>query len=120
MIALTLFKLKKEKTAPEYVLYSQDVIKQAMAAMPSVKGFRDAVVIGTLDGSPSQWDLVEIIDVTSAGEFARDNAEPPGSEAAADWLSWVDNYVVLFGEEIEDRSEPVFGAQGRWKKSQGG
>ena len=100
MIALTLFRLQDGRTIDDYVEYSQRFIRPGMLAMPSVLAFRDFTVAESYDGATPSAQLVEVIDITDAASFKRDNESGPGAEVAVDWATWCATFEVLFCEEI--------------------
>jgi hypothetical protein len=104
MLALALFRLKPGRTVDEYRAYSERFIHPGMNAMPSVVRFRDLAITGTMDGSTGGWDLVELIDITSAEDFERDHAGPPGKDVADDWATWVEEYTVLWCDPLVEAS----------------
>ncbi len=100
MLALTLFRLKAGHTVQEYRAYTESTIRPGMNAMPSVLGFRDFEVTGVMAGSGGGWQLIEVIEITSEEDFERDNAQPPGKHVADDWATWVEEFTVLWCQEL--------------------
>ena len=104
MKVVALFKLKSGRSVEGYRELSLDVIRSGMALMPSVIGFEDFVVTGLMGGGTSEWDLAEVVEITSPEEFERDNAELPGKEIADTWNEWVASSCVLY---LTDLAEPL-------------
>ncbi|AQP44671.1 hypothetical protein [Tessaracoccus flavus] len=67
-------------------------------------GFEDFVATGLMGGGTSEWDLAEIVEITSPEEFERDNSEMPGKEIADTWNDWVASSSVLY---LTDLAEPL-------------
>lgn len=104
MKVVALFKLKSGRSVEGYRELSLDVIRDGMFSMPSVIGFEDFVVTGLMGGGTAEWDLAEIVEITSPEEFERDNAELPGKEIADTWNEWVASSCVLY---LTDLAEPL-------------
>lgn len=104
MKVVALFKLKPGRTVEGYRELSLDVIRKGMSAMPSVVGFEDFAVSGLMGGGKSEWDLAEIVEITSPAEFERDNTEMPGKEIADTWNDWVESSSVIY---LTDLAEPL-------------
>ena len=100
MFALTLFRLKHGRTVEEYRAYTRAKLRAGMNAMPSVLGFRDLAITGVMAGSDGGWQLVEVIEITSPEEFERDHAVPVGKAVADEWAGWVEDYSVLWCENL--------------------
>ena len=100
MLAVTLINLKSNRSPDVYKRYSKSFIKPGMNAMPSVKRFRDFLVTGAMGGGETRWQLMEVIEITSPAEFERDNNQDPGKKVADDWATWVEDYRVLYCDEI--------------------
>lgn len=93
-LALTLFRLKPGLTTEQYRAFSLKTVRDGMMTMPSVTGFLDLAVTGSLTGA-DEWDLIEIIAIVSQAEFIRDNSTI-GAGLAAEWEEWVEDFRVLF------------------------
>jgi len=99
-IAIALFTLKPGRTVDGYRAFSREVIRDGMAQMPSVRGFKDYAVSSAMTATDGGWQLVEVVHITSPDEFTRDNQELPGLSTAEAWNEWVDETVVLFLDEL--------------------
>ena len=104
MLALTLFRLKPGRTVDDYRAYTEAKLHDGMNAMPSVVRFRDLAITGAMAGS-ADWDLVELIDITSPEDFEQDHVGPPGKDVADEWATWVEDYVVLWCDPLVERSK---------------
>lgn len=95
-VAITLFTLREGRSIDAFRLHSLEFVRPEMMKMPSVLGFRDFAVTGTLDGSSTPWQAVEIIEVIDPTSFDADNRGEHGARITRDWLRWVDRFDVLF------------------------
>lgn len=102
MKVVALFKLRSGRSVAEYRELSLDVIRRGMFAMPSVIGFEDFAVTGLMGGGTSEWDLAEIVEITSPEAFERDNTELPGKEIADTWNEWVASSSVVYLTDLAD------------------
>lgn len=96
---LTLFRLKEGATVADYRSFTLGRLRADMMAFPSVTGFVDCDVSGYVPAE-SVWDAAEIIEVTSAEEFRRDNESAYGVEVAERWSAWVANSAVFFLHDL--------------------
>ncbi len=71
-----------------------------MMMMSSVKGFIDYSVVGLLNHFGTEYDFVEIIEITDQKEFEDDNSKGLGLEIANEWNCWVDDYSIIFCDDI--------------------
>lgn len=99
-LAITLFTLREDRSLTDFRNHSMEFVRPEMMKMPSVLGFRDYAVTGTLNGSRALWDAVEVIEISSPEAFDRDNSGPHGQRVAEDWLAWVDKFEVLFCQNL--------------------
>lgn len=99
-LAITLFTLREGKALDDFRQHSIEFVRPGMMKMPSVLGFRDYAVTGTLDQRKAKWDAVEVIEISSPEAFDRDNSGPHGQQVADDWLKWVDQFEVLFCQNL--------------------
>jgi hypothetical protein len=97
--AITLFRLKPERSITEYVRFSQEHVRDGMRRFPSVRGFRDYAITDALV-SDDGWQLVELIAVSSPEDFLRDNEGAVGQRLAQEWETWVESYRVLFIRDL--------------------
>ena len=100
LVAVALFSLKEGRTVEGYRELSREVIRPGMAKMPSVTGFMDYDVAGSMSESTEGWELAEVVQITSAEEFERDNTQMPGKAVADVWNEWVDKSLVLYLREL--------------------
>mgnify|MGYP003389330600 CR=1 FL=1 len=101
MIAITLFSLKENAIKEKYKKWTLDSVRPRMILLDSVKGFIDYSVVGLLNHSGTEYDFIEIIEITNQKEFEHDNAQGLGLEIAAEWNDWVDDYSIIFCEHIK-------------------
>lgn len=64
---------------------SLEFVRPEMMKMPSVLGFRDYAVTGTLGGGEAPRDAIKVIDLSSPEAFERENSGSYGQRIAADW-----------------------------------
>jgi hypothetical protein len=85
VIAVTLFRLKPERTIEEYRTFSSEVIGPGKRQLPSCISFLDGASLRQMGGTPAGGDglEIEIIRITSSEEFEADHEVPPGKEIAA-------------------------------------
>lgn len=97
LLAVALFNLAPHCSIEEYASVSRDIIRPGMAQMPSVLGFKDFVVLPTtMAGTLSEWQVSEVVQITSVADFHRDNSELPGKLIADHWNSVVASSSVFF------------------------
>ncbi len=101
MIAITLFSLKENAIKEKYKKWTLDSVRPRMILLDSVKGFIDYSVVGLLNHSGTEYDFIEIIEITNQKEFEHDNAQGLGLEIATEWNDWVDDYSIIFCEHIK-------------------
>ena len=100
MIAITLFSLKENAIKEKYKKWTLESVRPRMILMDSVKGFIDYSVVGLLNHSGTEYDFIEIIEITNQKEFEEDNSQGLGLEIATEWNDWVDDYSIIFCEHI--------------------
>jgi len=100
MIAITLFSLKDKAIKEKYKKWTLDNVRPRMMMMNSVKAFVDYSVVGLLNHSGTEYDFIEIIEITNQKEFEDDNSKGLGLELANEWNDWVDDYSIIFCEDI--------------------
>ena len=100
LVAVALFRMKPGRTVEEYREFAHKVVRPGMARMPSVTGFMDYAVSGSMTPSDGGWQLAEVVQVTSAAEFERDNQEMPGLLIAQQWNEWVEEALVVYLAEL--------------------
>mgnify|MGYP001407753354 CR=1 FL=1 len=100
MIAITLFSLKDKESTEQYKKWSLSSVRPRMIMMNSVKGFIDYSVVGLLNHSGIEYNFIEIIEITNRKEFEDDNSKGLGLELANEWNDWVDDYSIIFCEDI--------------------
>lgn len=100
LVAITLFRMKPGHTVDEYRAFAHQVIRPGMAKMPSVTGFMDYWITGSMTPTDGGWQLAEIVRITSAAEFERDNQELPGLLIAQQWNEWVEEALVIYLAEL--------------------
>lgn len=97
LLAVALFNLAPHCSVEDYASVSRDIIRPGMAQMPSVLGFKDYVVLPTtMAGTLSDWQVSEVVQITSVADFHRDNSELPGKQIADHWNSVVASSSVFF------------------------
>ena len=47
-----------------------------------------------------KYDFIEIIEITSQKDFEEDNLKGLGLELASEWSEWVEDYYLIFSEDI--------------------
>lgn len=99
-LAITLFTLRPERSMEDFREHTLAFVRPEMMKMPAVLGFRDYAVTGTQDGATSEWDAVEVIEITNPEAFERDNNGEHGTSITRDWLTWVDRFTVLYCENL--------------------
>lgn len=72
-----------------------------MSTMSSVRSFRDFYAVGTMQGAPPPYQLMEFIEIGGKEQFERDNSEMPGKAIADKWAEWVQDWTVVYLEEIK-------------------
>lgn len=98
---VALFNLKPEYELADYRSLSLSVIRPGMKKMPSVIEFRDfAVDPNTMANQLSDWQICEVIQITSVAEFRRDNAVFPGVEIVDAWNKVVESSTVMFMSDL--------------------
>ena len=100
MIAITLFKIKDNLIKDNYISWSLSFVRPKMIKMNSVKGFMDYSVVGSLNYSGIKYDFIEIIEITNKEDFEEDNSKGMGLKLANEWNSWVDDYSIIYCEDI--------------------
>jgi hypothetical protein len=105
MLALTLFKLAPRRTIEQYRAYSLTSLRERMLALPSVLGFLDLEVTGSMDGAPARWELIEVIEIADSAAFEADHRSDPGKTIAEEWGEWVSDHCVLYARDLA--FEPV-------------
>ena len=100
MIAITLFSLKDKSNIEKYKEWSLSDVRPRMMLMDSVKGFLDYSVTGIFNHDDVKYDFVEIIEITNQKDFEEDNLKGLGLELANEWSEWVDDYYLIFCEDI--------------------
>ena len=100
MIAITLFTLKDKKNIEKYKEWALSDVRPRMMLMDSVKGFLDYTVTGFFNHDGVKYDFIEIIEITSQKDFEEDNLKGLGLELANEWSEWVDDYILIFCEDI--------------------
>jgi hypothetical protein len=99
-LAITLFTLRPERSMADFRQHTLDFVRPRMVMMPAVLGFRDYAVTGTQSGATAEWDAIEVIEITNPEAFERDNSGPHGAAITEDWLTWVEQFTVLFCENL--------------------
>lgn len=102
MKAFTLFNLKSNITPEEYRKWSLEQVHPRMIKMPSVLGFRDYQVGGTMAGGRLPYQFVEEIEITDPAEFERDNSQGDAAALAEEWQSRVSDFTVIYCYAIKD------------------
>jgi hypothetical protein len=95
-LAITLFKLRPERSVADFRAHSLESVRPGMMRLPSVLGFRDFAVTGTMAGTSPSCDAVELIEITDPASFERDNQGEQGALVTRDWLPWVESFEVLY------------------------
>ncbi|GLU89701.1 hypothetical protein [Agromyces sp. NBRC 114283] len=98
-LVLTQFTLKPGRTASAYREFSLGWLRAEMTGFPSVVRFLDFDVLGYLPAA-AEWELVELIEVSSVEAFRRDNESATGAAAAAAWGEWVERSSVVFLHDL--------------------
>ena len=101
MIAITLFTLKDKNNIEKYKEWALSDVRPRMMLMDSVKGFLDYTVTGYFNHDGVKYDFIEIIEITSQKDFEEDNLKGLGLELANEWIEWVEDYSLIFCEDIK-------------------
>lgn len=97
---VTLFELRNRQQLPEYRQWSAEVVRPVMRAMPSVRAFKDYLIVGQMDGLDLGFQLGEIIEIADVEAFERDNATGEGKRLGDEWRTRCGRWSVIYLDDL--------------------
>lgn len=93
----------RDGVAPEdYERWIREVDYPLARSLESIRSYVVTRLDGTLDGGPSPYGYLEVVEITDLAAYRAELSSGPDSEAfAKEWSSYVGESVAVHGEVIE-------------------
>ena len=95
-------RLREGVAAADYERWVREVDYPFARGLESIRSYVVTRLDGTLDGGPSPYGYLEVVEITDVAAYRAELGGGPAMEAfAREWSSYVGESVAVFGEVIE-------------------
>lgn len=95
-----LFNLKPDRKLEDYIKWTLEVNHPDAKRIQTIKAFHDYVTVGAPPGVTPAWQFLEEVEVTDFDAYWAELRNPSRAANSAAWRDWVQDFSVLFTEQI--------------------